>query len=448
MVKNLIIFVNLIGVFLVSLVTDQNISVSLEAPSSVNASEEFIVTLTINKGDIQSFSRFSQELPYGLTATRVTSSNADFSFEDQRVRFIWLKLPPEEQITVSYAVKVHERLKGSFSLGGEFSYIEGNDRKSVNVASLDNITIVPSPDIAKEMLVDITEFEKVLLPDMLRDQEFGELAVIRKPPVKTGTHEITVEMLVRKKDLNKFAKIEEQLPAGYRAVEGNSNGGMFSFSQGTVKLLWMNLPPASEFLVSYKIIPDPGKTLEDLSIRGSFSYITGNQTKSVGIVEKNYELAAATTRKDTTVADIREDVKTVIRDEPVENVLAKTDTVTTRPMVEKPMAVVAKPSGKSNFLESEEGIYYRVQLAAGHADINIQNYFRKLKIQEDVKMEHHEGWRKYSAGSFYTYKDARDYREKIRNGTPVTGAFVSAYHSGKRITVQEALMTANHKWYR
>jgi hypothetical protein len=261
------------------------------------------------------------------------------------------------------------------------------------------------------MLVDIKDFEKILLPDVLRDQEFGELAVIRKPPVKTGNHEITVEMLVRKKDLNKFAKIEEQLPAGFRAVEGNSNGGMFSFSQGTVKLLWMNLPPDQEFLVSYKIIPDPGKTLEDLSIRGSFSYITGNQTKSVGIVEKNYELAA-TTRKDTTVADIREDVKTVIKDEPPVEVLAKTDTVSALPEVKKPVSVAAKSSGKSNYLEPEDGIYYRVQLAAGHADINIQNYFRRLKIQEEVKMENHEGWKKYSAGSFYTYKDARDYREK------------------------------------
>jgi hypothetical protein len=148
MVKNLIIFVNLIGVFVISLFTDQNFSVSLDAPATVNASEEFMVTLTIEKGDIQSFSRFTQELPYGLTATRVSSSNADFSFEDQRVRFIWLKLPPEEKITVSYNIKVHERLKGSFSLTGEFSYIEGNDRKSFNVTAIDNITIVPNPEIA------------------------------------------------------------------------------------------------------------------------------------------------------------------------------------------------------------------------------------------------------------------------------------------------------------
>ncbi|MFW6223156.1 MAG: hypothetical protein ACOC3T_06045, partial [Bacteroidota bacterium] len=103
---------------------------------------------------------------------------------------------------------------------------------------------------------------------------------------------------------------------------------------------------------------------------------------------------------------------------------------------------------KSHILEPQSGVYYRVQIAAGHKAVDIDKYFSRYNLNETVKREQHEGWYKYSIGSFDIYKEARDKRVNIWETTKINDAFVTSYNDGTRITVQEALMITNQKWYK
>jgi hypothetical protein len=435
------------------------VSVKMDVPAQVNAGSEFEVRITLNKGDLDGFSRFQQSIPAGLSAISDQSSNADFTFTDKRVRLIWLRVPKNDEITVSYKVKVDERLKGNFTLGGKFSYIDNNERKSVDVSSV-SVTILPSSNIDPSKVVDVNDFEKMFAPvNVPASGENNNIAVIRQRPYPGNSGEYIVNLLVNKEATRNFAKIEENVPDGYTAVALDPKDAIFTFKSQKVKFLWMNLPSDPYFMVSYRLIPRNKAKLAPPAVQGAFSYLVDDRTISVPVNERDVQLASLSGN------DIQELVAQ-IRTEPAQEsagqlALATGNEITGQ--ADNSVKNATKTENKSSrrqarrtrneaaelsmLLEQEQGVYYRIQLAAGHNPVNINRYFRKMKLEKEVRIEKLNGWQKYSVGSFPVYKDARDYRIHIWNTTPVKDAFVTAYNNGQRITVQEALMVTEQHWF-
>jgi hypothetical protein len=454
MVKAFLPLLNLLWI-LVFQIFPGGVSVTLLAPAEVTAGTEFEVKLTLNKSDLEGFSRFQQSIPPGLEALSASSANADFSFSENRLRLIWLRMPKEEEISVTYKIKVDPRLKGSFDLGGKFSYIDNNERKSVDVTPR-SVTILPSPDIDPSLIVDISEFEKRIIPRVtpVSEESLNIACVRQKPFTGAAFGEYVVNILVNKADKKKFAKVEETVPEGYTAVALDTKDAIFTFKNQTVKFLWMNLPADPYFTISYRLIPKNQAKLEAPHVKGTFSYMVEDKTISLPIIQRDVDLAALS---DDAVKNLVTDVKNNPVDLPLEEpgplAVTETEKVKEEPVKKEPERTeikIKKPKDESALsysLEPESGVYYRVQVAAGHKAVNVERYFKKYNLGKEVRKEMHEGWLKYSIGSFAVYKEARDYRVHIWNTTPIKDAFVSAYNSGKRITVQEALMITEQQWY-
>ncbi|NJK86912.1 MAG: hypothetical protein HC906_13970 [Bacteroidales bacterium] len=176
------------------------------------------------------------EIPAGLTAISGMTSNADFSFDDKKIRLIWLKLPSNEEITFNYKIKVDERLKGNFSIDGQLSYILDNERMSVTTTPR-QITILPSPTVDPELIVDINEFEEKVIQFVPKASAGSEnVACLRAvPKLSPSGNEYIVNLLVNKEDKKKFAKIEETIPDNYTAVALDTKDALFTCKDKTVK---------------------------------------------------------------------------------------------------------------------------------------------------------------------------------------------------------------------
>lgn len=460
MLRFITVFANAIGMLIISILG--GVQMKMNTPSSVQAGAEFRVEVRLNKGDTEGFARFQQKLPLGLTAVPEESSAGNFSFEDQHVRLIWLSLPSDKEIKIAYKIKVDERLTGNFNLKGAFSYINNNEKVTEETAN-QQISINPSSTIDPKLLVDINEFQQIVpaqRPISLYASA-ANVSCIRQTPYASGEgNDLAVNILVNKGSMQKFAKIEEEIPQGFTAEAVDTREGVFTFKDQRAKILWMALPSDPKFVVSYRLIPDNGVGSTNANIRGQFSYMQGDATRVINIEQQNVSLRNAST------AELDE----IVRNSAGRYANAEISSSYTSggghgidiPVRYQPIPERQRVSGggsgnatsraefnmKPYMLEPESGVYYRVQVAAGHKAINIKKYFETLNIEHEVRTERHDGWYKYSIGSFREYKEARDFRVKIWNTSKANDAFVTAYNNGRRITVQEALMITNQQWYR
>ena len=441
-------------------ITGQEVDISMDHPQEVTAGSEFRVTVNIQKGSLTDYSRFSQDLPMGLTATNISSPNADFSFDNHRIRIIWLRMPEEDEVEVSYNVLVDERLKGSFALGGVFAYVVEDERKFLNIEPSGKITILPSPSVDPSRVVDIRDFQRGIQPQPEAADQETRIMVVRQKPVLLSSGGYLVRLLVKNPEGSKYAKIEETIPSGYIFEQANSHDAIVSFAASTVKFIWMKLPPEPEFEVTYRLVPKQGEPQGEMEVEGFFTYTAGDDNRVVEIQQVDVDLEALTLAEKRNLLQAGElprgtrpsaEAEVPARDTEPSAGTTEPSAGTTEPsagttgqpsrVTEPPARRTEQTAGTSRriagtrMLPPESGLYYRVQLIATETPFDASEQFTMEGIDREVYVELHEGFYKYTAGSFETYSQASAYRDRVERLPSADGPFVVAYRDGIRVSL-------------
>lgn len=457
MTRTFFIGIQILGILILSLGQKEEVKIKHNPPENMASASEAVVIVELDKSDVTGFAKYQITVDDGLSIEVIESAGASFTFNNGKAKFIWMALPANEEFSISYRIRTTGAAKGRKALDSRFSYIYENERKNHDVPT-HYINVGTAQEINAEATVESIEVASM-------DKEVFAMADRQISPDGVNQWRVTVE--IKKEGLTGFAKIEENLPEGYTAIDFKSSGAVFSSMDQVVKYIWYDIPENDNVTISYKLLPVIALNGEEPDIQGFFSYLKDEETVEIPIAS-GIEMMAQEVAKDTSGAEVVDESNEEV-EEPIEEVAENVVVPAVIPVTEPEEEIEEKaPPEKTeetatasnneadtptdsniiNVPQPETGVFYRVQIAAGKNNLK-KGVFEKLyAFHEGFKLENHKGWFKYTTGYHQVYKSARDDRQRITGKyDEFQGPFVTAYNEGVRISVQEALMVTAQKWY-
>ncbi len=101
--------------------------------TKLSVPNEYNVDVKIKKPTIKGFAKFQEILPAGYTAKGDKTNGSSFSVSDGKAKFVWVSLPADDEMLVSYILIKETTDNAEVKLDGEFSYLENDQTKKIKL---------------------------------------------------------------------------------------------------------------------------------------------------------------------------------------------------------------------------------------------------------------------------------------------------------------------------
>ena len=459
MIKYLFILVNAFTVFIYSLFGgDNGITLSVNIPKTIIAGQEVPIEIKVTKGSMSGFAKLQLELPEGLSLKELDNKGANYSYSDGIAKWLWASLPSENDIIVKATLVVASSASGAKTIGAKYSFVENNAKQVVEMVPFEITIEAPANATTSQTSTPettaSTNTEAAIATNTSvsnsNKEPAGNVTVVRTISKGTNDGEYIINLKVKKGATRGFARYSDDLKSGVIAEAITTDGSSFSVADGKVKFVWVSVLIKDELELSYSLT---STTSIAMILKGEYSYLEDNQSKKYLLTPEPLEINLAPAVATNTTEPVTK--PTVAMATPTETIALETPTVAVVTPTEN-VAVVTQTETPTNtnpvnetVAKNDGSVNYMVQIGAfTNGNVTTSVLKQKFGISETVKSEMQGGFSKFMVGSHREYKGARDQRERIRNNNGVKSAFVVAYNLSKRITVQEALMISNQKWYK
>jgi hypothetical protein len=119
-----------ISCFTFSLAFSQEVSITNSLPASASTGQAIEAKYRLTKSPTMgSFAKFQADLPAGFTAESADIKGGNFTFENNRVKIVWVSLPGDAAFDFAFKMTAPSTASGSITFAPQFFYLENNVKK-------------------------------------------------------------------------------------------------------------------------------------------------------------------------------------------------------------------------------------------------------------------------------------------------------------------------------
>lgn len=289
----------------------------------------------------------------------------------------------------------------------------GDTNKSATPITNNSITIQPSaPKDTGNTSPAVTVIPTTVTPPPTPiPSTTNESSIVTRTLSSTTVEEagdVNVSITIHRGNISGFAKLEEIIPNGFTATEGEKQNSTFKFEDGKVKYVWLSLPSDSVFTVTYKLTALSTVSGQQ-TINGKFFYLENNERQATSIGTSVITVSNTASSNNSSANNLPA----------VNNTPATKDT-----------------TGKK--------VVFSVQVGAFSGPIPIDMANKLLNISSQGIKTHKEdnGITTYTVGEYSNYTSANLLKEELsKDGYPQS--FIVAYYQDKKISLQQAQVLMN-----